>query len=273
MPHPFDAGKIAQALVEDLDSDGYADIVVVSGNTVEYTLSRNGEAFEPVRALSEAEGRALPNREVTTTVLAADMNGNGSVDVVWVGGASGSVTYLDLFPVRSHLLTRIENGLGRVTDIAYQPSVEQRALSAEEGQPWLHPLPYPMIVVARTDEFDLLTDVHDVVEYRYRDGFYDGRERQFRGYAEVEQTSPGDASQEEGRELTRYDVGLSEPHMNGKLLFRLRETGRKPVDEMTVSYGGSAECGGGRGPEQHPSRPARTARDRLSLRGRGGAPW
>ncbi|MEO0814818.1 MAG: FG-GAP-like repeat-containing protein, partial [Myxococcota bacterium] len=125
LSHPFSGTDVALALVEDIDSDGFADIVVVSGNTLRYVLNRNGEAFESLQTLSAASGRSLPERESTTTVLAADMNGNGSVDIAWIS-ANGSVQYLDLFPVRSHLLTRIENGLGRVTDIEYQPSVEQR---------------------------------------------------------------------------------------------------------------------------------------------------
>ena len=241
MSHPFGEDEFRLTLVEDIDSDGYADIVMVAGNTVKYVLNRNGEGFEPVRELSEAGGVGLPVREGTTTVLAADMNGNGSIDIVWVG-ATGSVQYLDLFPIRSHLLTRIENGLGRVTDISYQPSVQQRALSAEEGRPWTNPLPYPMVVVSRTDEYDLLTDVHDVIDFRYQDGFYDGVERQFRGYTEVIQLLPGDASQAEGRTFTRYDVGRDQPHLNGKVLFAQRQTDGRVVDETTYTYGDEQQC-------------------------------
>ncbi|MEQ8275464.1 MAG: toxin TcdB middle/N-terminal domain-containing protein [Deltaproteobacteria bacterium] len=241
LSHPFDEADAALALVEDLDGDGYADIVVATGDTVRYVLNRNGESFEPLQTLDEASGRSLPNRESTTTVLAADMNGNGSVDVVWVS-ATGVVQYLDLFPVRSHLLTRIENGLGRVTAIEYQPSVQQRALSAEEGSPWIHPLPHPMVVVSRTDEFDLLTDVHDVVEYRYRDGFYDGVERQFRGYGEVVRLMPGDASTGTGRILSRYDVGRTEPHLNGTLRVVRRESDDAVITETTNTYGDPEAC-------------------------------
>lgn len=241
MSHPFAEGEASLALVEDLDGDGYADVVVASGSTVRYVRNRNGERFEAVETVNEASGRALPTREATTTVLAADMNGNGSVDVVWVG-ETGSVQYLDLFPIRSHLLTRIENGLGRVTDIEYEPSVQQRARSAEAGAPWLHPLPHPMVVVSRTDEYDRLTDLHDVVDFLYRDGFYDGVERQFRGYAEVAQTRPGDDSQEAGRTVMRYDVGRDAPHRNGKLLFEARESGGRPIDRATYTYGDAESC-------------------------------
>jgi RHS repeat-associated protein len=241
LSHPFGAGEVDLALVEDLDSDGFADIIVASGNTVRYVLNRNGEAFEAVRTLSEAGGTSLPNRESTTTVLAADMNGNGSVDITWVS-SNGSVQYLDLFPVRSHLLTRIENGIGRVTNIAYQPSVQQMALSAEEGSPWIHPLPYPMTVVSQTDEFDLLTDVHDVTDYRYRDGFYDGVERQFRGYAEVLELLGSDETRLDGRVLSRFDVGRDAPHLNGRKLFEQRESDGAIVDETTHVYGDASEC-------------------------------
>ncbi len=241
LSHPFGAGEFDLALVEDLDSDGYADIVVATGNTVRYVLNRNGQAFEPVRTLSEASGASLPNRVSTTTVLAADMNGNGSVDIVWVS-ANGSVQYLDLFPIRSHLLTRIENGIGRVTEIAYQPSVEQQALSTEEGAPWIHPLPYPMTVVSKTDEYDLLTNVHDVTMLRYRDGFYDGVERQFRGYAEVTQDLGGDETSGNGRVVTRYDVGATQVHLNGQLLFQMRQSDDDVVDETTHVFGDANAC-------------------------------
>ncbi|MEO0812390.1 MAG: toxin TcdB middle/N-terminal domain-containing protein, partial [Myxococcota bacterium] len=241
LSHPFSGTDVSLALVEDIDSDGFADIVVVSGNTLRYVLSRNGEAFESAQTLSSASGRSLPERESTTTVLAADMNGNGSVDIAWIS-ASGSVQYLDLFPVRSHLLTRIENGLGRVTDIAYQPSVEQRALSAEEGNPWVFPLPHPMTVVSQVDEYDLLTNVHDVTDYRYRDGFYDGLERQFRGYAEVVQLLPGDASILPGRVLTRYNVGEEDPHLNGTVEFERQESDGTVISETTSTYGDENEC-------------------------------
>ena len=241
LSHPFGQGEFRDALVEDIDSDGYADIVHVAGNTVRYVLNRNGEGFEGVVSLSEAGGVSLPTKEVTTTVLAADMNGNGSVDIVWVG-ANGSVQYLDLFPIRSHLLTKIENGIGRVTDIAYEPSVQQRAKSAEEGRPWTNPLPHPMVVVSQTDEYDLLTDVHDVINFRYQDGFYDGIERQFRGYSEVIQLRPGDESQVSGRTVTRYDVGRTAPHLNGKPLFAMRESDGRVIDETTYTYGDEAQC-------------------------------
>ncbi|MEL6546165.1 MAG: toxin TcdB middle/N-terminal domain-containing protein, partial [Myxococcota bacterium] len=239
--HPFDGSEVALALIEDLDGDGFADIVVVSGNRVRYVLNRNGSAFETVQSLTSANGQSLPNRESTTTVLAADMNGNGSVDITWVG-ANGSVRYLDLFPLRSHLLTRIENGLGRVTEIEYQSSVEQRAASEERGDAWAYPLPHAMIVVSRTDEYDLLTNVHDVVEFRYRDGFYDGIERQFRGYAQVEQIIPGDASLEDGRTLSLYNVGDTQPHLNGQLVFERRESGGRVIDEVANTYGEATEC-------------------------------
>lgn len=241
LAHPFGAGEFDLALVEDIDSDGYADLVVATGNTVKYVLNRNGEGFEPLRTLSEAGGESLPNREATTTVLAADMNANGSVDIVWVS-ANGSVQYLDLFPVRSHLLTHIENGIGRVTDIAYETSVVQRARSAEAGAPWVHPLPHPMLVVSRTDEFDRLTNLHDVVDFQYRDGFYDGTERQFRGYAGVVETRPGDDSQELGRTVMRYDVGRDAPHRSGKLLTQSRESDGRPIDETTHRYGDAEAC-------------------------------
>jgi len=55
----------------------------------------------------------------TTTVAYADMNGNGSHDVVWID--SSGVKFLELFPVRPNLLARVENGIGLADDLQIVP--------------------------------------------------------------------------------------------------------------------------------------------------------
>ncbi|MCA9515495.1 MAG: VCBS repeat-containing protein [Myxococcales bacterium] len=202
----------------DINGDGLDDLVIVAGDEVTYALNRNAEVFQQERTLTSSmvDGGAIPDRLAETTVLFADMNGNGSADVVWVT-PGGQVTYLELFPVRPNLLSRVENGVGAVTDVTYGTSVEHMARDGG-ADAWPHRLPHPMIVVDGIDKWDRLTNVHEVTRYRYHDGFYDGVEKRFRGYGRVETELLSDETQEGGLTLEVYDVGADDPYRRGRLL-------------------------------------------------------
>jgi YD repeat-containing protein len=226
--------ELAKSSLEDINGDGLADVVVVVGRTVKYAISRNGASFFEVRTLTSADlegGGAIPDRQ-DRQVLFADMNANGSQDVVWLGRA-GDVQYLELFPVRPNLLTRVTNGIGAVTEVAYGTSVEHIARSAE---PWATPLPHPMLVVDRIDTYDTLSQEHDVDLFAYRDGFYDGVEKQFRGYAEVVQTLVGDADHEEGTQTVTFDVGQEDPYRHGLQLTSVQTSGGRTLSRGETTY-------------------------------------
>lgn len=206
------------AELEDLNGDAMADLVLVESDRVRVWINRNGDHFDPVQDIDgDAVGGEgfIPERTGTTTVLFADMNGNGSSDVVWVTSA-GQTYFLELFPVRPNLLSRVENGLGLVIDVDYGTSVEHMSRDGGPGA-WSYRLPFPMIVVDRIDEWDRLTDVHQVVEFDYHDAYYDGVEKQFRGYETVNETTLGDESISDGGVDYVYDVGVSNPCRAGLL--------------------------------------------------------
>jgi RHS repeat-associated protein len=58
----------------------------------------------------------------------------------------------------------------------------------KEGNPWITRLPFPVHVVERVETIDHLTGNRFVSLYRYRHGYFDGEEREFRGFGYVEQT-------------------------------------------------------------------------------------
>lgn len=204
------------AEMEDMNGDAMADLVLVEGTSVRIWINRNGETFDPEQTLTAGGSLDFPERLSTTTVLFADMNGNGSSDVVWIT-QTGETTFLELYPVRPNLLARIENGLGMVIDVSYGTTVEHMARDGGPGA-WDYRIPFPMIVVDQLDEWDRLTNVHQIVEYAYHNGFYDGVEKQFRGYEEVTETTLGDASIADGAVDYVYDVGVTNPCRAGLLL-------------------------------------------------------
>ncbi|MEL6182878.1 MAG: toxin TcdB middle/N-terminal domain-containing protein, partial [Myxococcota bacterium] len=195
-----------------------------------------GTTFSNISTVTSDDiGGQIPQRDATVTVLYADMNGNGSSDVVWMT-AEGDVTYLELFPVRPNQLSRIDNGLGQVTQVQYGTSVSHMARDGG-WQTWEHRLPYPMLVVDQVDSYDLLTDAHEVTQYRYHDGFYDGIEKQFRGYARVEVHLLGDDTQQPGLTQYQFDVGAQDPYTHGLMLSQQVWSDNTPLYEQTSSYG------------------------------------
>lgn len=230
---PIDESELDLATLDDVNGDGLSDLVVVAGAGIRLAINRNGEDFAPpVQLTSDDVDGELPLRDATVTVIMADVNGNGSTDIVWLD-AQGRVTALELFAVRPNQLARVENSLGQLTEITYTTAVQQ---VAEDGAVPAHPLPFPMIVVERIDRTDLLAGVRETTTYRYRDGYYDGAEKRFRGFAHVEIHSEGDETQEGGREIVRYDVGAEDPYRHGLLLEEQTHSDGRPLGETRTTY-------------------------------------
>lgn len=219
----------------DINGDGLNDIVIVRSERVEAYLNRNAERYLDPIVVETASGDAVPELTEGTTILFADMNGNGSEDVVWI--ASGQVSYLELFPVRPNLLHRVENGIGMVTEITYQTAAHHRAVSREAENPWDHPLPHPMVVVAEVDTWTTLhDDVHEIRRVEYRDGYYDGEEKHFRGFARIRTSVTGDESVEAGLTRQVFDVGATDRYHQGLLLETHRVSDGRPIHQELSFY-------------------------------------
>ncbi|MFO0748155.1 MAG: toxin TcdB middle/N-terminal domain-containing protein [Myxococcota bacterium] len=233
----FSDTEAVDAELEDMNGDGMADMVLVTASAVKLWLNESGTSLGDPRTITSADlaSGSLPAKGVNDTVLFADMNGNGSSDVVWIT-SGGEVTYLDLFPVKPNLMATIDNGLGLVTTITYGTSVEHMA---KDGGPsaWAHKVPFPNIVVDAVDTHDTIDDTHKVERFAYHDGFFDTKEKQFRGYARVEQGLDADPGhQEAGEARLVYDVGTTDPCMAGRLLSRENLSDGRSLQKTTDTY-------------------------------------
>lgn len=227
--------------LEDLNGDGISDVVIVTATQVKYAINRNGNRFDSFVSLTSADiDGSLPERSDGDIVLFADMNANGSEDIVWFD-AAGEVKYLELFPVRPNLLSRVDNGIGSIQLVDYTTSAIQEAQARIDGDAWTKSLSLPMNIVGRLDTFVTLTGgedgqgLHDITTYAYRDGFYDGVEKQFRGFERVIMTTVASESQEGGETRMVFDLGEDEPHRNGLLLEQsISSGGREIVSTLNV---------------------------------------
>ena len=89
---------------------------------------------------------------------------------------------------KPHLLVHVANNMGAETYISYAASTKFYVQDRLEDRPWITRLPFPVQVVERVESRDLVSNTTLVSTYRYRHGYYDGVEREYRGFAYVEQS-------------------------------------------------------------------------------------
>ena len=96
--------------------------------------------------------------------------------------------YVDLMGgQKPHLLVKTVNNLGAETRVQYAPSTKFYLQDKRDGKPWITRLPFPVHVVERVETYDHISRNRFVTRYAYHHGYFDGDEREFRGFGMVEQ--------------------------------------------------------------------------------------
>jgi RHS repeat-associated protein len=201
-------GDGSEYYLQDVNRDGQVDLVRISGSWVGYYLNKGDESFTTLQGSTYG----MPPAYETQKVMFADMNGNGTTDIVWLTN-DNKIKFLELTDQpNAGLLSRIDNGMGQVTTIKYRSSTEYNIEAKKAGTPWKTTLPISVSVISEittTDSFDKLGLTANVTttKYSYRDGYYDGKEREFRGFGQVTTTNVGDDHQETKISKTWMHVG------------------------------------------------------------------
>lgn len=183
----------ARILLGDVDGDGLADLVRVDPTGVTVWINRSGSGWsEPFTV------RGVPVDGWDARL--ADLLGTGTSGVLLsrrpsaVGRAA--MFFLDLTGgVRPRLLREVDNRIGAVTRIRYASSSTFAARDHRDpATRWRTVLPFPVAVVAGVETVDQVAGSRLTTEYRYRHGYWDGAEREFRGFGRVDRfdTETGD---------------------------------------------------------------------------------
>jgi RHS repeat-associated protein len=175
----------------DADGTGTTDVMYLGAHGkpgAKLWRNRSGNGFGPVEVIAD-----VPALDGLTDIAVTDAFGTGTACLVWSSSypndASAAMTCIDLFAAgKPRLLIATENNLGSRTEIAYESSVRQYLRDRGEGRAWVTRLSFPVHVVSQVTTRDLVTNSHHTVSYRYRHGYYDREEREFRGFALAEQT-------------------------------------------------------------------------------------
>ncbi len=183
-PEAFDPRRIR---IGDTDGTGPADLVYLGVDGTDLYFNQSGGGWSARTRLPP-----LPAGEPLAAVTMTDLLGNGTSCLVWSSALPGTngrpVRYFDLFGgTKPNLLASVANNLGKETRFTHAPSTKFYLEDRAAGRPWFTRLPFPVQVVEKVETLDLVAGAWLVTTYRYRHGFYDGVEREFRGFGYVEQ--------------------------------------------------------------------------------------
>jgi hypothetical protein len=188
-PRLPDGYNPSRVLLADVDGDGAADLLYVDNGRILLWGNQSGNAWtaQPVT--------------VSGTPTVADQDGLDTCDLLGTGmagllygrpsGFAGRpyVRFLDFTGgVKPHLLSTVDNSLGARTRVTYAPSTREYLRDvAGPATRWRTTLPFPVHVVSRVEVTDQISGGRLTTEYRYHHGYWDGVEREFRGFARVDQ--------------------------------------------------------------------------------------
>ena len=186
LPNGYNPSRI---FLGDVDGDGLADLVYVDHDRVLLWINKSGNAWsDPI------EIRGTPPVSDATALRLVDLLGTGIAGLLWSDnapypGTSFSYFFLDFAGgIKPYLLNQMNNNMGAVTHVDYKPSTFYYLQDQQQrGQRWLTTLPFPVQVVSRVSVYDQFSKGKLTTEYTYHHGYWDGVEREFRGFGRVDQ--------------------------------------------------------------------------------------
>ena len=166
-----------------------ADLVYVESGRVTIWLNQSGNGWSDPIVI-----RGTPPVSDIDAVRLADMLGNGTAGILWTydcrhasptartssstspaGSSRTCSTSATTMPARARAST-----MPRRRGSTSRTSASRRPAGAAA-------LPFPVQVVARVEVIDEISGGKLTTEYRYHHGYWDGEEREFRGFGMVEQ--------------------------------------------------------------------------------------
>lgn len=214
----FDPRRVRLA---DIDGTGPADLIYLGPTSVRYWINRCGNSYMNEAALAQLSGM-----EDSATVTVADLLGNGTQCIVWASPLSrdgwAPLRFIELMAEgKPYLLTSITNNLGRTTRLSYAPSTQFYVDDRASGSPWATRLPFPVQCLEEVEERDHVSGWRRVQTFAYHHGYYDTAEREFRGFAAVDQRDAETFSDFEDPALADTDIVTERPPVLKKTWFHV----------------------------------------------------
>ncbi len=197
---PIEAEQFNAACVflADLDGSGAADLIYAQSESLLIFRNQSGNGFDRPEVLPFPEGLRY---DALCHLSFADIDGLGCASLILtVPHPEPTHWRYDFSQGRKpYLLTSINNNMGLQVDFTYRSSAQewldekkehadQSVMSKAPKQSAVSHLPFPVHVVQKITHLDEITKNTLVQKFTYRHGYYDGQEREFRGFGLVTHT-------------------------------------------------------------------------------------
>ena len=194
----FDSSRVRLA---DLDGSGAASLIYLQSESFEIYLNRGGNGLQQTPISVPWPDGVRYDR--LSRVSFADLQGLGCASLIL------TVTHMqpqhwryDFVSAKPYLLTSSNNNMGCSASVVYRSSAqewldEKHRLLTLKRLPVCH-LPFPVAVVNKQQQLDEITGNCLTQTFAWREGFYDSREREFRGFGLLQQTDSESAGSDQG---------------------------------------------------------------------------
>lgn len=204
----FDAGRIRLA---DMDGSGAADLLYLEPDHFSIFMNRGGNGLNEAHVQNWPDGMRYDR---FCQVSMTDLRGLGCSSLVLTTPHMKprhwrfdySERKAPLRPcLKPYLLQRSLNNMGAVSEVFYRSSAQEwldekdELLACDEAP--VPELPFSVHVVVRQTQLDEITQNLLTQRFQYRQGFYEGSEREFRGFGLLIQTdtdAPVDPDKDDG---------------------------------------------------------------------------
>jgi hypothetical protein len=202
----FEASRV---LLADLDGSGSADLVYLLPKCARIFMNRSGNGLGPAIDLPWPEGF---RHDRFCQVHVTDLQGLGCSSLVFSpSGKTSRHWRYDFVSTKPYLLQTTNNNMGAAASLRYRSSAqewldEKKQLIKNHKLVAPH-LPFPLFLVKQQTQEDEVTGNRLTRHFKYRRGFYDSAEREFRGFGLLVQSdSPTGRGDTENRRLSAPTV-------------------------------------------------------------------
>jgi hypothetical protein len=177
----------------DLDGDGASDLIVIDASDnstrapqIKIYMNQSGNSYADPITLALPEGVTYNDLD---RIDFADILGNGTQCLVYTQTHPVvKMWYYDFCNgTKPYLVCYKTNNMGVETQISHKSSVHYYLEDESNGNPWIVCAPFPVQLVSTVTSYDAISQNTLTSSSRYRHSYYDGVEREFRGFGYSEQ--------------------------------------------------------------------------------------
>jgi hypothetical protein len=197
LPFAYETFDASRVRIADLDGSGAPALIYLRSVGFDIYRNRGGNGLEqtPIH-VPWPEGVRYDRLSL---VSFADLQGLGCASLILtVPHITPQHWRYDFVTAKPYLLTASNNNMGCSASVVYRSSAqewldEKQRMLTLKNQPVCH-LPFAVAVVKQQRQLDEITGNCLTQAFVYRQGVYDAREREFRGFGQLQQTDSERAS-------------------------------------------------------------------------------